>query len=176
MSAVVRARGEVGPVVSAVREKLRAQDPTTPADLSVLQQRLDNQLLQRELITSVIGGLGAFALGLACLGLYSLLAFAVSQRTREIAVRVALGARRATLLRMVVANALKIVAVGAAAGVLGAFGLTRFLREFLVQIDALDPLSFAGVTLLLLVTGALAALVPAWRAARLEPLAALRAE
>jgi putative ABC transport system permease protein len=176
LSAVMRVQGEVAPVINALRSKLRALDATTPADLYPLQQRLDNQLLERELVMGIITGLGGLALFLSCVGLYSLLAFAVSQRTREIAVRVALGARRASVLRMVLVNALKIVAVGAAVGVLASAGLTRFLGGFLVQIEPLDPLSFSAVTMLLLLTGALAALVPAWRAARLDPLTALKAE
>ncbi len=176
MSAVIRVQGNVARVLPALREKLRGLDPTTPADFVVLQERLDHQLLQRELIMSIMSGLGGLALVLPCLGLYSLLAFAVSQRTREIAVRLALGARRASLLGMVITNALKVVAIGAGVGVLAALGLTRFLTDFLVQVKPLDPISFISVTLLLLATGAVAALIPAWRAARLEPLAALRAE
>jgi putative ABC transport system permease protein len=176
LSAVVRVQGGVAPVISSLRAKLRALDPSTPADLYPLQQRLDQQLLQRELILGIITGLGGLALLLSCVGLYSLLAFAVSQRTREIAVRVALGARRASVLRMVLANALKIVGAGAAVGVLAGVGLTRFLGAFLVQIKPLDLPSFTAVTVLLLFTGAVAALVPAWRAARLDPLTALKAE
>jgi predicted permease len=176
LSAVVRVQGDVAPVISTLRAKLRALDPTTPADLYPLQQRLDQQLLERQLIMGIMTGLGGLALFLSCVGLYSLLAFAVSQRTREIAVRVALGARRASVLRMVLSNALKIVAAGAAVGVLAGAGLTRFLSEFLVQVEPFDPVSFSAVTVLLLLTGALAALVPAWRAARLDPLTALNAE
>jgi putative ABC transport system permease protein len=176
LSAVVRVHGSVGPVLSALRAKLRSLDPATPADLQVLQERLDRQLLERELIMGIITGLGGLALLLSCVGLYSLLAFSVSQRTREIAVRVALGARRASLLRMVLTNALKIVAAGAVVGVAAGVGLTRFLGAFLVQVKPLDLASFASVTALLLLMGAVAALLPAWRAARSDPLTALKAE
>jgi ABC-type antimicrobial peptide transport system permease subunit len=123
--------------------------------------------------------LGLFALAatlIATCGLYGLMAYAVTQRRREIGVRMALGATRGDVLRLVLAHALRIVAVGLIVGLVGAFGVTRVLQTFLFGVTPTDPIAFTIVTLLLLAVGLLAAWLPARRATRIDPSAALRAE
>jgi ABC-type antimicrobial peptide transport system permease subunit len=123
--------------------------------------------------------LGLFALAatlIATCGLYGLMAYAVTQRRREIGVRMALGATRGDVLRLVLAHALRIVAVGLIVGLDGAFGVTRVLQTFLFGVTPTDPIAFTIVTLLLLAVGLLAAWLPARRATRIDPSAALRAE
>jgi putative ABC transport system permease protein len=176
MTAVVRTRVPPATLVPAVREQIRQHDPNTPADLGLLQERLERSLQARRLIMTVLSTFAALALLLAALGLYSLLSFAVSQRTREIAVRAALGARRVNLVRMVFGNAMIVVSLGILAGLLAAIALTRFLAALLVDVQPLDPITLIAGTLCLLLAGTLAALWPATRAARLDPLTALRTD
>jgi ABC-type antimicrobial peptide transport system permease subunit len=125
---------------------------------------------------AVLGMFGSASLLLAASGLYTVLAFAVAQRTREIAIRLVLGADQAALIRMVFTNAMAIVAWAVVAGLVAAMALTRFISAMLVDVDPLDPVSILIVPVVLLLTAALAALLPARRAARLSPSAALLAE
>jgi ABC-type antimicrobial peptide transport system permease subunit len=111
---------------------------------------------------------------LAAVGIYGVMAFAVGRRTREIAVRMALGAARRGVLRMVVSQALRQAAIGLGLGVAAALAAGRFIRGQLFGVTATDPLTFAAVALLLLGVAAGAAWLPAWRAATIEPLEALR--
>ena len=113
---------------------------------------------------------------LASLGIYAVLSFAVTQRTQEIGVRLALGARPADVLRMVVAHGLKLFLLGLAIGIAGALALSRLLAHLLFGVSAGDPLSYVSVTVLLAAVTLLACYLPARRAMRLEPMAALRYE
>jgi putative ABC transport system permease protein len=176
MTAVIRTRVPPATLLPAIREQIRQYDPNTPADLGFLQERLERALQARRLIMTVLSAFAALALLLAALGLYSLISFAVSQRTREIAVRAALGARRVNLLRMVFSNAMIVVGLGIMAGLIAAIALTRFLAALLVDVQPLDPVTLITVTLCLLLAGTFAALWPALRAARLDPLTALRTD
>ena len=176
MTAVLRTRVPPETLLNTVRARIREHDPGTPADLGTLQDQLEQSLHARRLIMAVLSGFAAIALLLAALGLYSLISFAVAQRTRELAVRAALGARRANLLQMVFGNAMLVVGLGALAGLAAAAGLTRFLNALLVGVQPLDPLTLMAVTLALLLAAAVAVLWPALRAARLNPLIALRSD
>lgn len=176
MTAVLRTRVPPETLLNTVRARIREHDPGTPADLGTLQDQLEQSLQARRLIMAVLSGFAAIALLLAALGLYSLISFAVAQRTRELAVRAALGARRANLLQMVFGNAMLVVGLGALAGLAAAAGLTRFLNALLVGVQPLDPLTLIAVTLALLLAAAVAVLWPALRAARLDPLIALRSD
>ena len=113
---------------------------------------------------------------IATCGIYGLMAYAVTQRRREIGVRMALGAQHRDVLRLVLARAVRIVAAGLVVGLAGAIAVTRVLQKFLFDVTPTDPLAFTIVTLLLMAVGLLAAWVPARRATRIDPCAALRAE
>lgn len=115
------------------------------------------------------------ALVLAAIGLYGVTAYSVSQRTRELGIRVALGARRDTLLRLVLAQSARLTLIGLAIGTVAALALTQVMEALLFGIGARDPITFAGVGLLLLGVSLVASLVPAYRATRVNPLVALKA-
>jgi putative ABC transport system permease protein len=128
------------------------------------------------LISNSLIGLGSIALFLSAIGLYGLLAFAVSQRRREIAIRMALGARQIDVLWLVVGHGLKLAVLGIAMGLLGAFVITRVLASFLYGVTATDPIIFIGISLLLAVVALLACYLPARRATEVDPMVALRYE
>jgi ABC-type antimicrobial peptide transport system permease subunit len=133
--------------------------------------------LWRERLTASLSGLFAsVALGLAAIGLYAVVAHAVTRRTREFGVRLALGATSGDVRRLALADGLRPVFVGAAAGVALAFGLTRFMRTLLFGVSALDPAAIAGAAALLVAVAFLAAWLPARRASRLDPVVALRVD
>jgi putative ABC transport system permease protein len=124
----------------------------------------------------LLGGFAAIALVLAAVGIYGVIAYAVRQRTQEIGIRMALGASRDGVLRMVVGQGMALALIGAAAGLLGAFVAARSLRGLLFEVSASDPAVYAGVAAVLVAVAAVASYVPAQRAARIEPNQALRGE
>ena len=124
----------------------------------------------------LLSGFSALALLLAAVGIYGLLAYSVSQRQREIGIRMALGAQSSVVLRSVAAAGLRLAAIGVAVGLIAAAVLTRVLQATLYGVSATDPLTFAGAAAVLLAAAALASWLPARRASRLDPAAALHAE
>ena len=131
---------------------------------------------QERVIAQVGGFFSLFALALACLGLYGVLSFAVVQRTREIGVRVALGAQRRSILSLVIGQGVRVALVGAAVGIAGAFATTRLVSSLLFGVTATDPITFIGVPLLLVLVAVLASWLPAMRATKVDPMKALRYE
>ncbi len=125
---------------------------------------------------AVVGLFALVALGLAAIGIYGLLANAVSQQTHDIGVRMALGARAADLIWTVLRRALTLMTTGVAIGMLGAVGLTRVMAGMLYEVRPTDAITFAAVAMLLAALAVAASLLPAWRAVRVDPLVALKAE
>jgi putative ABC transport system permease protein len=146
------------------------------ADVMPLEQVVQEHLAPRRMQASLLGGFAGLALLLASLGIYAVLSFAVTQRTQEIGVRVALGAHSRDVLRMVFSHGLKLFAIGAGLGLAAGLMLSRTLGHLLYGISATDPLSFVGVTLVLGAVTLLACYIPARRAMRVDPLVALRYE
>jgi predicted permease len=163
--------------IAAARDALRAFDPSLPIVFAqTFEQATAVGLLPQRLAAWVAGSVGAVGLLLAALGLYGLTAFAVAQRTREIAVRIALGATRESVLRLVLRQAARLALTGALAGLALAVGISLALQSLLIGIQPMDPIAFASATIVL--TGVLlaASWIPARRAANLDPMRALRAE
>ncbi|MGO8697062.1 MAG: ADOP family duplicated permease [Limisphaerales bacterium] len=169
----------VGPsaVIPMLRGLVKSLDANVPVfNVRTLEQQKDGTLALQRMAALLLSGFGALALLLAALGTYGVLAYSVSRRTREIGVRMALGATIADVLTLVMRQGLALVVVGMALGLVGALALTRLLRGFLYEITALDPLSFASALVLLGVVSVLACWLPARRAARVDPMVALRHE
>jgi putative ABC transport system permease protein len=141
-----------------------------------LDAYLGQSVAQRRFSMALLGIFSAVALILAALGIYGVLAYSVAQRTREIGVRMALGARTGAVASMVVRDALGVVAIGLAIGIAGALALTRVLASLLYDISPTDPLTFAGVACVLGAVALAASYLPARRAARVDPIVALRNE
>jgi putative ABC transport system permease protein len=141
-----------------------------------LKEAFGQSIAQDRLNAVVSGAFAVTALLLASFGLYGLLAFLVAERTREIGIRMALGAEAATLVQMVMNHGLSLVAAGGLLGLIGAFAISRFIKTLLFEVSSYDPTTFVAVTLLLILVGALAAFLPAYRAATVNPIVALRQE
>jgi predicted permease len=139
-------------------------------------EQIEQTLFLNRLMSQISSAFALLALVLACIGLYGLLSYEVARRTREIGIRMALGAKAGDVLRAVIAQGIALAAVGVAIGMAIALGVTRFLGSLLYNVKAGDPLTFAGVALLLVAVAALACYIPALRAARVDPMVALRYE
>jgi ABC-type antimicrobial peptide transport system permease subunit len=163
-------------VVSSARDNLRELDPEAPVRFRTLSQVYADSLGSRRFHVILLSFFGAAALLLATAGVFGVMAYSVSRRTREIGVRVALGAVTGDILRMVLGQGLRTVLIGAAFGIAGALMLTRAIASMLFGVTATDPVAFVGVTLLLIGAALLACYIPARRASKLDPLVALRSE
>jgi len=174
---VVRTKGDPAALTGAVRRVIASVDPEQPvAAVRTMDEILDLDVEDRTQQMTLLGAFAGLALLLASIGLYGVLSYAVTQRSREIGVRMALGADRRDVLRLVLTRALRIVVAGLIVGLAGAAGVTRVLQTFLFGVTPTDPLAFTIVTLLLMAVGLMAAWLPARRATRIDPCAALRAE
>lgn len=176
---VIRAAGELAPLelVPAVRREVRVLDPDQPlGDVATLEAELARSVGQRRFVMVLVGIFAALALGLAAVGLYGVMAYAVTERRHELGIRLALGATRRRLLRGVLGETVALAVVGVALGLLAALALTRLLASLLYQVKASDPLTFATGSTVLLAVALLAGLVPALRAVRVDPARTLREE
>jgi len=176
MAVVVRARGDLSAVMRAARERIRLIDRDVPVDLTTLTARVDESLAERRFIMAVLTAFGAMALLLSAIGVYGVLSFTVAQRTREIAVRVALGAERRRVLSLVVGRVLCVTAAAALVGLVAARVVSRLMGALLFGVSPADPQTYAVATVVLLVVALVAAYVPARRAASVDPMLALRSD
>jgi predicted permease len=175
MDIAVRTLHDPDTLREAIRAEMRALDPTVPPyGIVTVEQRLGRTVALRKLQTVLLTGLAAVALVLAVIGTYGVIHQSVAARRQEIGVRMALGANAGTVLRMVIRDGMAPAAIGVALGLLGSVAMSRTLSTFLYDTKALDPLIYAAVTIALLAVTTLACLVPALRAARLDPMRALR--
>jgi putative ABC transport system permease protein len=173
----VRTSGDPTLLAESVRQQVWSVDKQQPvAEVMPLEQLVGENLAPKRMQASLLGGFAGLALLLASLGIYAVLSFAVTQRTQEIGVRVALGAHSRDVLRMVFSHGLKLFAIGVGLGLAAALMLSRTLGHLLYGVSATDPLSFVGVTLVLGAVTLLACYIPARRAMRVDPLVALRYE
>jgi len=173
---VLRTNSDPTAIFPAVRGVLRELDPTVPPRLNTFTQVFSESLTSRSFNLLLVGVFALAALLLAIAGVYGVLAYSVAQRTREIGVRIALGATPGNILRMVLGQGLVTVAIGTAIGLVASFLLTRTMRSLLFEVSPNDPLTVVGVALLLMLVAMLASYIPALRATRVDPTVALRYE
>jgi putative ABC transport system permease protein len=177
MALVARTTMAPEALAAAIRREVSAVDPDVPI---YAVQTMTTYLAQNtegpRLSMLLLGGLGALALVLALIGIYGVVSYSVAQRTREIGVRMALGASRGSVLRMIVRQAAVLIAVGVAIGVAGALAVGSLLRTLLFQVSPRDPQTLAAIAATLAAVALVASVVPARRATRVDPLTALRAE
>jgi putative ABC transport system permease protein len=172
---MIRVNGDPVSITAVVRNEIRASDPGLPLfDISTMEDVRTSSFWQFRLFGQMFGIFGAAALFLAAIGVYGVLSFSVSQRTQEMGVRIALGAARHDVLRLVVRQGVLLCAIGIGLGLAGAFGITRVIRSLLYNVTPTDPISFAGVALFLTAIAFVASYVPARRATAVDPIVALR--
>jgi len=177
MDALVRAAGDPLNSVADVKAAVRAVDANQPVyDVATMDQRLSESIAPQRFNALLVGMFALLALGLGAIGIYGVLAYSVAQRTHEIGVRVALGARRADVLALVVGEGMRLVALGMGIGLPGALALTRLLRSLLFGVKPSDPVTLLAVSVGLLLVASLACYLPARRATKIDPMVALRYE
>jgi putative ABC transport system permease protein len=177
MNLVVRTRRSPEEITRAVRAELDQLDKDLPIEnVRTLTYLIDSALAQRRLSAQLVGAFAGMSLLLTAMGLYGVLAYNVGQRSREIGIRIALGAQQTDVLTLVLREGMILMGIGVLAGLAGAFGLTRLLRSLLFGVTTTDPLTYIFVPLLLAGVALVACLIPARRAARVDPVVALRTE
>ena len=177
LTLVIRAVGAVASLGDTVLTTILGLDPQLPLyNISVMTTRLESSLGRRKTPMTLLLAFAAVALALSALGIYGVLAYTVSQRTKEIGIRMALGADPARIVRHVLRQGGALIAIGLVVGAAGARGLTRLLASLLYAVEPSDPSVFIAVSILLVVVGSAACLVPSRRATRIDPVTALRHE
>ncbi|HSS78507.1 MAG TPA: FtsX-like permease family protein [Thermoanaerobaculia bacterium] len=175
MTFVLRTAGDPADLAPAARREILAIDKDQPvSEVRTMESWLAESLARTRFGTLLLGAFAGLALTLSAAGLYGVMSYSVAQRQNEIGVRMALGARTGDVLRLVVRQGLVLVLVGVALGLAGALALTRVLATLLYDVSATDPLTFAILALLLTAVSAVACYIPARRAARVDPLIAMR--
>jgi len=176
----VRTNGDPAPLVAEVRNAIRTLDPGLPIfDARTLNEHMQVAVFAQRMAANLLGAMGVLALLLAAIGLYGVMAYAVSQRTQEMGIRLALGASPSSLLNMIIAQGMKVTTIGLVIGLaiaLGAFGSIGAVRTLLPGISPLDPITFIAVPALLAMIAFLATWIPARRAGKVDPLVALRVD
>ena len=174
---IARTNGDPTALAGTIRSAAHDVDPSQPvSDLRTMDQRITLSMGPRRSAVTLLSVFAAMALTLAAVGLFGLIRYNVIERTQEIGVRMAIGASRKDILRMVLGESLRLALLGVAGGLIAAFALTRVLSSLLYGVSATDPLTFAGTSVALTFVALLASWVPAWRATRVDPLVALRYE
>jgi ABC-type antimicrobial peptide transport system permease subunit len=173
----IRTNGNAGAVAADLRREV-ANFNRNLSIISIKEERrlMDETVVQERMVAQLSSFFGALAIILAAIGLYGVMSYAVARKTSEIGIRIALGARASTVIRMVLGEVAMLILIGAVIGAAAAFGATRLVKSFLFGLTASDPVSFIGAAVLLALVGALASYLPARRAAKIDPMIALRYE
>jgi putative ABC transport system permease protein len=172
---IVRAAGDPHQVASAVRAQLRSIDRDQPViRVQTMEELLEAGAAQPRLTTYLLGGLSATALVLALIGIYGVIGYSVAERTQEMGIRIALGAERREILRLVLRQALTLAGAGIGIGLAASLALTRMIATLLYQMSATDPITYIGGPILFAAVALLASYLPARRATQVDPVIALR--
>ena len=171
---VFRIAGSLAAAASALRRTLQPKFPDTSLEVRPLSVQVDRAMVQERLIATLASGFGVLALVLACVGVYGLLAYTVARRSKEMGIRLALGAPRKRLIAMVLTAAVRLVMVGVVLGVPAALAASRLVKSMLFGLEPTDPATIVGAVCVLSTAALVAAYLPAWRASRVDPLVALR--
>jgi putative ABC transport system permease protein len=177
MTVIARSSSDPRSLISSVRREISALDSNLPVyNVRTLEETLSRSVAQPRFNTLLLAIFAGVALLLTAIGLYGVMAYSVTQRTHEIGIRLALGAQRNNVLSLVIRQGMMLASVGLGLGLIGAFALTRLMNSFLFGISATDPLTFAGITMLLTLVAVVACVIPARRATKVDPMVALRCE
>jgi putative ABC transport system permease protein len=176
MTITMRTDADTQQVTTSARRILQQMNPEIPPRFRTFSEVYSASLGSRRFNVLLVGIFGVVALVLAMAGVFGVMAYSVSRRTREIGVRVAMGARSRDVLTMILSQGMRTIMIGVLIGVAGALALTRALSSLLFGITATDPLTFAAVIALLIATALLACYIPARRASKVDPMVALRYE
>jgi ABC-type antimicrobial peptide transport system permease subunit len=177
MYVVARTTTDPAATIDAMVRQVNSMDRDVPVyDIATMDQRVHDSMTRQRFAMTMLAGFAVFAMILAAVGVYGVMSFLVAQGTADIAIRIALGARRGTILSLVFQRGMGLAFVGIVAGLMGALGLTRMINSMLFGIKATDPLTFFSVLALLFLTALLACFFPARRAMRIDPMEALRTE
>ncbi|HYK21631.1 MAG TPA: FtsX-like permease family protein, partial [Pyrinomonadaceae bacterium] len=177
MALHVRTSGNPGELAAAVRREVEALDPNLPAfNVMSLADNIDISLFPARFGAVLLGVFGFLALLIASIGIYGVMSYGVSERTQEMGIRMALGARASDVLRLVISQGMWLAVIGVAIGVGLALSVTRVVKSYLYDVSVTDPVTFIGIALLLIGVALLACYVPARRATKVDPLEALRYE
>jgi len=175
LTVVVRSTIEPTALAQTLREQVQGLDKDQPvSEIKTMEWYLADSMAQRRFNMFLLGAFAGLALVLAAVGIYGVIAYTVTQRTHEMGIRIALGARGGDILRLVFSNAMATTIIGIVIGLCAAFALTRLLQSLLYQVTATDPVVFATIPLLLLAVASIATYLPARRAMKVNPITALR--
>jgi ABC-type antimicrobial peptide transport system permease subunit len=171
----IKSAAPVSAIGPALVREIHALDPNlSPSELLTMREQVDRSMSSQRIAVTLLGLFGSLALVLAAVGLYGVMSYVVSQSTRELGLRMALGATPAEMLRLVISRGLTLTGTGVVLGAATALGTTRLLGDLLYKVSPRDPMAFGAALMLMAISSSVACLLPAWRAARTDPVQALR--
>ena len=177
MNLIIRTTADPLNLTAAVRRQVQGMDPNQPVyNVSTMEQTLDQSLVTQRLSMTLLAFLASLALILAAVGIYGVMSYTVTQRSHEIGIRMAIGAQPRDVFKMVIGRGMMLALIGVAFGLVGAFSLTRLMKSMLFAVEPTDPVTFAGIAVLLTSVALVACYVPGRRATKVDPLVALRYE